>query len=662
MTRPTDERTPGEMSCEVSGETSTSEWVGRGRAAWMLGVSQRRLRRLVRDRTLSAPQPRDGAEPGWSRAEVDAVADMLAGRVTSVDVVELVDAPVALTRTLDRVIDDEFVLHDGQAVVQQLHVRVWDGLAPEGRRVVVVLGVLSGAVVDRVGAPARIAARWLPVPAPEALWVLFRPAEDGAFARLDGLRCYWDHDHPHQLRPAAYATPGGAARQVDTRSLTFARLEAVIGQPVECFPAAAYTADTVARYARHGRTVDVVHDDLGLARFTRAIVTLEDVVHGLADGLTGTEGAAAAAGGEAAASGESRVRDARAGVALLADEIRVRWDLRAGLAHDGTSTWVSGPGEGPRCWGARIVPVTDGGEHAGLFDRYPDPFPVGDDDRVDRLALLTRWWEWADEIGPHSDRPDPALRAALDTAAGVLTHWLAVRGRGSGPAAPEQPHRRSEVRTYTVHGDLDQEFLDRLIPADPVGQPGAGAALRRRARAVAAPFTNHHRWALHELQFGCDRDGHLVAAEPYPAAGYRSRDYAAEWPLGAMAEPLPEDAALVSDAGNGDRPVYIRWPNRTLSPMPGRPDGQVHAGWNFGYSGSGPDQLAEDIVTLLSTGDVRDDAGLRRVVAELSRDHHQPRMNLSVSELITRLANDPAVRPAPSGGATTLTEGREQRP
>lgn len=620
---------------DPTSQSSEEPRVGRAQAAQALGVPRRRLRRLVRDGQLRAPRPGgDRAGVGASRAEIDTLADTRAGQVASVNPDDLAAAPVTLTRTLDRVVDDENTLSSGETIQQQVHVRVWDGLAPEGRRVVVVLGELPGTHIDPFTAPARIAARWLAVPAPEAVWVLFRPHDTAELARIEWLHLEWDHTHPHRPRRDGPA-PAVEVRDARTRSLTFTALEALIGEPVEGYPAAAYTPETIGRFTRHGHTVDVAPDNVGLARLTRAIATLDGTAHALEHHGPSTAPHRA---------GDARPGDARVGAALLADEIRVRWDLRDGLAHDATSSGPRGSFDAPRRWAARIVPITHTAEHAAVLERYPEPCPVEPEQRGEWEALLARWWAWADEVGPHADRPDPELHSALETAASVLLHWLGVLDRKQhGRDAPDQPHRPSEVRTYTVRGETDQDFLDRLTPVDPIGQPGAGSVLRRRARAVADRFTNHRRWALHELCFGYDRDGHLVAVEPHPGPGYRTRDYAVEWPLGPLPDPLPGDAALVADGGPGDRPVYIRWPDHSLAPLPGRPDGQIHAGWNFGYSGSGPDALAADIGTRLAAH--MNAVARDRLVRELSRGDHRSRLDLQLSDLTVDPSTDSSTGP-----------------
>jgi hypothetical protein len=69
--------------------------------------------------------------------------------------------------------------------------------------------------------------------------------------------------------------------------------------------------------------------------------------------------------------------------------------------------------------------------------------------------------------------------------------------------------------------------------------------------------------------------------------------FAVEWPLRpAAADPIPDDAHLVANAGVSDHPAYIASPDGRLALLPSDPTGRPE--WNFGYGG-GPRALVSCI-------------------------------------------------------------------
>lgn len=626
-------------------------WMSAAAVARRLGVRRARVEQMTRTGQLPWPHTRSDRTRVWAAADVATLLARFEGRTVS-GLASALSPPAPLPRLVDQVIDYELPpgLTSGGRRSLELHLRVWDGQAPEGRRVVVVLGVFSAIAyssspercrpADSAGpGPAglvceEIARRWLPVPPMDCVWFRYWPGDTyplcnlvfswppppGRFEWLtgtkDGVGCPAAPDW--RLRPAGYAD-----------------LDMVVGGPVEAYPEPVYTSATVARFhqaggaGRHGDSgalVDAVHDDIMLGELLGAASVL--------DARLGDET------GEGLGLGPDRRADAVTACTLLTNETRRRLPARPALHDDGAGL-AGDERDRPRRWAARSVPVEPSPAEQRLLQRYPDQFALAlhpHPPDPTQEALLRRLWAWADTTGPYADLPDPPLHAALDVAADLLGFHLRVQ-QGYRVRDHYQPHpvRETAIRTFTVRGPIDQAYLDGLTPLDPVSEPGRGAGsgsgLARRARVLAAALAGADVSAV--LVYGLDPHGHMVAvANPAAGAGAGLQCYACEWPqLRDWDDPAGlAEAVLIADAGPDDRPVYVDWPDGRLTPLPGLPRQQALEPWSFGPHAA-PAALARDIAEVFVVPGRPGSAPPRWLHAALGSPAHTTRLRLPVAQL-----------------------------
>lgn len=619
-------------------------WLSAAQVAKALKVTPSRVFQLARAGQLPAPRQEEGAR-FWHQADVDAVCSVRAGHALSRRGEGLAAAGEPLRRVFDGAV--EFTARRGSGP-SQVHARVWDGPAVEGRRVVVLIGLMSAPYGRHEDSAMAIARQVLDVPAPQAVWFVHRPGRRFDES-IDNAVFVW------RDTPAGVAAMGrdGDATPSDYRFVpaSFAEIEALVGEPVECYQRVDYSEATIRAWQRTRQTVDVVDDNVALRERVDAI----DVLDRRRD-----------------EHGHSAV--AVAAATLLADQLRVLLvEAHRAPVEQGTEPR---PGEAPRTWASRVVAPTPNPTDQFLLDRYPGPFPaaldalgpetdepapattwtrppaaLSDGDQREfrgMIRLLDRVQAWRDDVDEAAFRPDPGLLAALEVAERALSWELRLRHFRAGNQDIPAPPRRSETRVYPVVGPTDEAFLaglTRVGPDDelPAG-PGAAAARRRRLQARLEREAPVYRVDLERTWFGLDPHGHLVAYVPSLAPPRkRRRDdpapeqgvLAAEWPLRTPHEPIPDDAVLVSDGAVGDRPVYLRWPTGTLTPWPGGPRGRVTTAWNFG-----PDSdtgLAGDVLQVLAAADATTVEALRGRWLIDQIDHSDPDLlHIRVGDIRTR--------------------------
>lgn len=650
-------------------------------AAEILGVTPSRVFQLVRRGTLAPPIHRHGIRL-WRRLDLTATLATRAGCTTSAAFGLLTPAERPLAIVCDQVV--EYSPHRSLRSQAVMHLRIWDSTpgAPENaagpypadphpaglpggglhtdvvhaggpdargldaggldaggagagrdRRVVVLLGHLHDVPLVPDQAVAEVLDRWLPVGAEphSVLWCITghggRGYVPGGDPVVESLLLTWDS------RPGDTVgrVPVPSARpDLHTGPLSFAELAAVLGTSVDCFPAELYTPDTVGEHARTGRPVQVAVDSAGVAETTAALARLD--AHTRLPLQPDPQ----------------RRRDATQAGIELAEDLHGRLALSGATGRDPSA--VGAAPTGAR-WAAHAVPSALTAEQAALLERYQiTVLPTTAEGEPERLAFLDRLWAWAARVGPHGDDPDPGLHAALSTAAALVATavWMRRSERdGRFATRPRPPH---EVRVLEVTGTV-ADYLHQLDVVDVAADPD----LRRRARALDADLPiDPDRPPRH----GLDHDGTLVA---YPAHPVRTAhvtrtggsgelpDLATvEWPLrfthrdyrGVVAV---ADAAVDSEDG----PVFLRWPDRTLTPLPSRHHGSLRPAWRFGVAPPAARALAVDLADLLacaatpaaSSGDGRPtaDTGSSRVEsieAALSDPVHQRGLELPLANYL----------------------------
>jgi hypothetical protein len=503
-----------------------------------------------------------------------------------------------------------------------VHLRVWHGPAPEGRRTVVLLGeLLGGASVNaHLEEIVRAAAGLLPVSPREAVWFGYRPGDELRPQEVDNL--IWrptsdDEDRApsaggrvrHFFRRTA---PVRRADQVPRyhRPASLPEVERIVGSPVEAYPGPAYTPETIEAWQRTGRQVEVVRDSIGFESLLTAAVTLEWTKPSIHD--------------------VERLAVLNAAVHLLVDDLRERlaWLQRGGW-DDGTkpSQERKAPPTWPTTWAARLVKPQPGGDQQRLLESYPDPFEVPRDpaEHGPLHQLLEQLRRWSQEVDRYADHPDEQRHAALETADGLLAFYLGVYDQ----RFRENDHPDSDPRLHEVTGPWDRAYLGQLTPADVTEQRRAHRVLTEKIRPpVAEP-------AL--LRTGCDPAGRLVVHYPGDPGQTGTELYAVEWPLRPPAAPIPAGTRIVADAARGDRPAYLAYPDGRIEPLPAPPN-EITRQWNFGYSGGGPGALTNAITSTFARADGIDREQMPRswISDQVEYVHTGDHLEVSVDELRRR--------------------------
>ncbi|SFQ27551.1 hypothetical protein [Amycolatopsis rubida] len=184
-------------------------------------------------------------------------------------------------------------------------------------------------------------------------------------------------------------------------------------------------------------------------------------------------------------------------------------------------------------------------------------------------------------------RPDPALHAALTEPASLLAFYLGAYDRDFA----ENDHPDTIPEQFLVCGDHDRAYLSSIAWQD---EPPEDTRAYRRLSAQV--WTEDRE---DPLRYGYDSRGALVVHHP----GDR-KDPWSEWyiTLRPPADGIPAGAAIVADAGRGDRPAYIQGPGERITPLPRVPS-KVQSQWSFGYSGGGPGALAAAIASAFVRAD-----------------------------------------------------------
>lgn len=332
----------------------------------------------------------------------------------------------AVKPPLDRV-TDECIDFRGSRV----HIRIWEGRADEGDRLVVVLDALHDRPKFTVNLVEDLATvvdhRFLDGRGGAATWFDYY-VRDGEhhitnivletvappwpwpwLGRLCG-RARKRHVDPSRFRNPTWGPTG------------ISGLERAVGAKVECYPEQAYTEATVVEWQRRaGEQVEVEHDIADLRKLLACIARLEDV-----------------------APNDPRAALAGAACAELADEIVERRSMEAGMTwHDETASDRSGKRSGwPQLFAARLVRPRLGTRDEDRVTRHhlDHDWPWPPAELARRRELLGRLLDWGDGVGKYGDHPDQGLCAAITRAGVSFATGSVLRTCSTGrPSRPRGP-------------------------------------------------------------------------------------------------------------------------------------------------------------------------------------------------------------------------------
>lgn len=588
-------------------------------AAAYLGITDTRLRQLVAEAKLTVIQvgPRQSV---YSRAELDRVRIVRAGGATSGVADLLDDAPTPLRR-----LHDTFVVPDGYHYNEEkAHVRVWEGPTEEGLRTVVAVGPIGHISVQNIWErlASAIDRQLLQGRGFDAVWFIVNPVDPDssiggqhyvlnvvmADAARAATRLAGRVKQLFILRPEVFPSRNPHSYSPDFRLSGVQAIERLIGAPVEVYPKAAYTHDTVTRWQRAGHMVDVVVDRYLIGSVLAAVRTLEMI----------------------------RPRDKRSSLARDMQALLVNsFDRSAAITADHWSDGISfhewcSPDRialWPTTFAARIVPPTTTAEDLTLLAKCRRT--VTDAHTATELAhyqdLTVQLGNWTTEVDQYAGPAhNPDLYEAIITTMRIVnerltelrnrlqyeqmrspTHAQLVSGKWS---PPDRWHNTdfwpdSTPRMLEVVGPADQAYLDSLA-----WESAETRTTTRTHRLLAEVLEDYNPGpTTYEIRFGTDHFGRLVAYQkvvPYQVGDGRWHGlYVVEWPHQPPRLGFPPDAVLVADGESGDRPVYLRYSDGRLDLLPIEPANRFEFRgrrgyldqWNFGYSGGGPGALESAI-------------------------------------------------------------------
>lgn len=529
--------------------------------ASQLGVTPARVRQIAAAGKLPPPSPQSGRGSLWYSDDVEALKS---GQRRTLRATGLEYPGAPLARRVDRVM----TYHTkSPGTSSQLHIRAWDGPAPEGERRVVVLGSTTGfpdvRETDAEDVMQFVDEAVLGTMGASTVWFHLEPAGQW------GSRSWQVFNLVATVGPdGSYTDPGWITSDV-------AELDRVVGSPVEWYPEEAYTAAAIDRWQRDpGEPIAVEFDFHGDAPPLAALRVLEAVPPT-----------------------DLHAPDARSACRLLARHVALN-DLFQWDDNDGTrDTWSTGM-DWPRLFAARLVPVQRSPLDRELLNRYPNDRPAADDERNHKeptwqredRELLRRIRQWQIDVGPYGDNKDSDLASALRTVASSITTTLPM-----DLLRDDQPASRVALFDYPTC-QYDNRYLDTVDFK--CREPRCRA--HREMVSKALGDIEHA-----ECQFGVDLWGNDVATIRHAASSnWRGLAWmAVNWPT-LPTDPIPDGSSLVADGDGGSRPVYLELPDGRLRPFPhpGRFD-DPETGWNFGYGGTGPGNLIQSIMTVFEITD-----------------------------------------------------------
>lgn len=549
-----------------------------------LGVTPGRVRQLV---TKGALRPVGGGrDHRFHPIDVEILRRSTPSTTAAGSLPESATAPASpLDRVLDAVVDHRPgpTFFDGER--RAAHVRVFRD--PHSGLTVIILGALTSVwQVPPHSLPefASGVLRQLPpsVDPFRAVWFLYHPkTEPQSYetdfdsitftVRKEDDQWLW----ARRRRPAADAPT--VFDRYSSRPAHLADIEALLGRPLEAYPANAYRPEVIAEYQRTGKTVDYSFD---AARGTE-VQRLAGEMNTLLTYATTAE-----------AEDAPRAELARRGAAHIADEILSRSKFLDNLAwDDGT---VRRPYankddvdlEQPRLFAARLVRATlskadrdTAAAAAKSVDALTWPWAGDELAQVERDIIALQ--DLADEFGRWSPAPNGALEDAARSAASIARHY---RDAATGRPRHAIPTRRHRLRSFDVGGHFDQMYLNSVTWDDTQVLPRHSRELRELTALTAGGTP----------RLGVDVAGNAVIHFP------ESQLFGVLWPTQLPAS-VPDGVRIVADGTDrgGDRPAYLVTAQDRITPLPT----DSVDGWNFGYLGGGPGHLEAAIGDLIAHAD-----------------------------------------------------------
>lgn len=606
--------------CE-GGTAMAEELVGAPDAATRLGLTSERIRQLAKAGELPAPAGRIGRQDVWrwqelldwavAQGRLDASAGGQRQRVRAW-------APGIGQRR--RVVDEVMDWDDGRS---HAHVRIWEAAHDATEPAIVVLGNLE----DSRGLSATngiedvamlVAARHL---GPSGLQAQYydhwsRSAGDSpSFKHVTFTIASADSGRTGRGRGVDRATAqalGGVLVDPSWRATTTQEIQRLVGETVEVYNAGTYTAAMVRAVQHAGEDgedgVDAVWDPDDALTAAGAYQWLSGASGDRPPGpLTGVRKAALlllalqAVHGVEEAAADLAWQDPEAPVRLhlpalprAAELRRVAEGARRAVSHEDAWAVVSAARERLADSDAeerRVLVSARGGGFARLA-WWESAIAEPRDDRQGMCGPIVTEADLITERLADHEATEPVLLRALERAAlrflehecRALEQWDVPTVRPAGPFPATAPTAR--------------RYLDAVVwrPCD-AGDEHREQRLIRLFDTVAG---RHRRNRRSEPKTGFDAAGRMVVIS---ADGRR---FSLEWPVGAGRDLVEQRDGLVDaivkadvDRGGGAQPVWVELADGAIIPLPS------HAGWSpahdytWGYSGTGPANLAAAISGLV---------------------------------------------------------------
>lgn len=572
--------------------------------ASLLGVTDSRVRQMAGDGTLK-PVYRGGRSLLFWRAEVNAHR-----RRTATSLVARNQPPAAepLRLVTDTVVIDPAPRTGDMVKDKPLHVRIYQGMVAGSQRTVVLLSEPVGhgvrVLTNRIEQIAvDVAERFLGGRVSDAVWIDVIPpmgwSEREWWATAVDLR---------NILLTRETRAGQADWDPSWSPMTLEDLDGLLGgAPVDFFEWNSYSPSLVETWQRTGRPVEVVVDPEGIRPYVEAYLCLRSSSH-----------RAWSVARRALAYRIHLGERSRMHRIQMAEVPLDEHDTSPGSEHPEVNTTI-----------ARQY-VVPGDVVADLADVDAEDIPPA---RAQQdLAVLQAW---LDEVDKYADVPDPRTAAAVEQAMAAQQTLM----RMNDPDHADDMARR-KPSAFVVTVDLtgsswDGQYLERItwLDRDPRNNTELPLSERRWARELAkASFADR------DLRFGYDFCGNLLTCvsldlpedEPTWILGIR-------WPTSYDGYPLPEGVEIVAVGASGDRPVYLARHGSLIGLLPrSRP----YEGWNFGYSGGGPGQLATDIESFLAGAGVTVDETIRERVWAAVASSPQQALRIEVDVLVSPFAGE----------------------
>lgn len=499
------------------------------------GLSAARIRQKVAEGTFPAPR-RFGPRAGlWLAVAVDAWRQ--ARRIGSTQQSSLrPDPPASLRNVVDTVVD----VPAGVGRSIRVHLRVFEpaaGGSPADR--VVVVGELRPVGVSLVNSVERV-----------------MTFIDDEFLAGDGVQATWFgvHCDPDGLGFGTFWAQNLVLSRLDGEPYTepnwipvrLQEIDRVLGDPLPWFPAAVYTADVVRRSGlARDQIIDVEFDRAGIRPLMTALRFLHE---------------------------NPRGKQHEQAAAILAHVVRAKADAMSSSEWDDgctppESASMDEKARWPKRFAARLVPKQLTPEETAILQAHSSaPVPPG---APELQAIGGELHTWLESVDRFSANPDTNAQRQLEYVLEVLEEYAGI------PIVRPEP---DAVLSFNAEGSWDDQFVSAL---DEAKQPGERQQNRLR--------TELNDWRASVDRFGLAPGGCWAAIGTEQDGSTR---VAVLWPT--HGNTIEQAAALVADGAPGSRPVYVAENEQIVDVLP-CPDGFRFGGWNFGYGGSGPYKLAEDI-------------------------------------------------------------------